>query len=368
MSKSVSRYVTVRNGAIVAASAAAAVASAWERTHRHVTGAVLTESDLRVERLSDLRHEKAMLAEIQSGLEKEWGSFAFLGFSDVDEMAEEAGQTIFVVVERDAEGARARGIVQTTLADVHGAAELLEEAYPSFQSLTAPETWKRARHHGGDTAVLLQITTLGPTERGGGLGSLLRNAVLNMLPKQVEYALTTTPVDGAKSESIDADDTSTYTPAMRFHSRGGANPARILAGYKTPSRDAVETAHGRDIVVMRYARDESGAWPAKRPPMRVQSVGPLEERVLRTGRSLRVRALKAPRPKITLPSWHRPSLHAPTMPSLPRPHVSVPKGKVISGIKEGAARLRHRAGRPQEHTSEATVIETDAPAPEAAQA
>ncbi len=224
MSKKTNKFVTVRNSAIVAASAAAAVASAWDRTHRHVSSAVLTESDLRVERLSDLRREKNMLAEIQTGLDKEWGSFAFLGFKDVYEMAAEAGQTIFVVVERDAEGARARGIVQTTLADVHGDPELLEEAYPSFQSLTAPEAWKGAHHHGGDTAVLLQITTLGPTERGGGIGSLLRNAVLNMLPKQVEYALTTTPVDGTKTESIDAEDASTYTPAMRFHARGGRQP------------------------------------------------------------------------------------------------------------------------------------------------
>jgi hypothetical protein len=257
-------------------------------------------------------------------------------------MAAEAGQTIFVVVERTEEGSKARGIVQTMLADVHGDAALLEEAFPSFQTLTARDSWKRSSRHGGDTAILLQITTLGPTERGGGLGSLLRNAVLNMLPKQVEYALTTTPVDGAKTETIKAEDPSTYTPAMRFHARGGANPAHILPGYKTPSPDAAATAHGRDIVVMRYARDDAGAWPAKRPPMRVRSLGPLQERVLRTGRSLRVRGLKAPRPK--LPSLHRP--HAPSMPSWP--HVSVPKVKVLGDVKRRAARLRHRHGEPED--------------------
>jgi hypothetical protein len=362
MSKKTHKFVTLRNSAIVAAAASAAVASAWERTHRHVTGAVLTESDLRVERLSDLRDETAMLAAIQAGLDKEWGSFAFLGLADVHEMAAEAGETIFVVVERDDEGAKARGIVQTILADVHGDAELLEEAYPSFQSLTSHESWKRSRHHGGDTAVLLQITTLGPTERGGGLGSLLRNAVLNMLPNQVQYALTTTPVDGSKAASIDARDTSTYTPAMRFLSRGGANPARILAGYKMPSPDAVMTAHGRDVVVMRYARDESGAWPAKRPPMRVRSVGPLQERALRTGRSLRVRALKAPRPHLSL---HRPSLH---VPSMPHPHVSASTVKVISGIKQGAARLRNRGDKLEAEGPAAEAPNTEAPATEAGKA
>ena len=340
------KFVTVRNGAIVAASAVAAVASAWERTHRRVSGAVLTEADLVVQRLSDLRHDTKMLDAIQEGLEKEWGSFAFLGFEDVYEMAAAAGGTIFVVVER-VEGERiARGIVQTILTDVHGDAALLEQAYPSFQSLTARENWKRSRSHGGDTAVLLQITTLGPTERGGGLGSLLRNAVLNMLPKQVEYALTTTPVDGAKTGSIDGEDPSTYTPAMRFHARGGANPARILPGFKTPARDAIVTAHGRDIVVMRYARDDTGNWPAKRPPMRVRTVGPMQERFLRTGRSLRVRALKAPRPKLP-GGLHRPSLHAPSMPSW---RVAETRGRVISGIKRGASRLRRRDEEPRDET------------------
>ena len=356
MSSKTRKFVTVRNGAIVAAASAAAVASAWERAHRHVTGAVLTESDLRVERLSDLRHEGAMLAEIQSGLEKEWGNFAFLGFADVLEMAAEAGQTIFVVVERDQEGAHARGIVQTILADVHGDAQLLEEAYPSFQSLTARATWKRARQHGGDTAVLLQITTLGP-ERGGGVGSLLRNAVLNMLPKQVQFALTTTPIDGARAESIDTGDASSFTPAMRFHARGGANPTRILPGYKTPVQDGgAETAHGQDVMVMRYERDDSGAWPAKRPPMHVRSVGPLQERALRTGRSLRVRALKAPRPHLSMPSLHRPSLHAPSMPTLPRPHVSVPSVKVVNTIR---SRLRGE-GKQEGETAAADSPDTEA--------
>jgi hypothetical protein len=346
VNKKARKLVTVRNGAIVAASAAAAVASAWERTHRHVAGAVLTEADLRVERLSDLRHETAVLAAIQAGLEEEWGNFAFLGFGDVDEMAGEAGESIFVVVERNGEGPVARGIVQTTIADVHGDAALLEEAYPTFQSLTAREAWRRARHHGGDTALLLQITTLGPAERGGGLGSLLRNAVLNMLPKQVGYALTTTPVDGAKTEAIDAGDASTYTPSMRFHARGGANPARVLPGYKTPA-EGESTAHGRDIVVMRYARDDTGDWPAKRPPMTVHLVGPLQERFLRTGRSLRVRALRAPRPR--WPAIHRPSLHPPMTLSLP--DFKARRARVISDLRKGAARFRRQ--KPEDEASPA---------------
>ncbi|HEX5369472.1 MAG TPA: hypothetical protein VFY10_08670 [Dehalococcoidia bacterium] len=310
-----SNLINTRNSVIMAASAVAAAASAWDLTHRRVQRADLTESQMRVERLSDLRGEKHMLAEIEAGLRKEWGPYALLGFENIDAMASEAGRTIFVVVERDADGAKARGIVQTTLADVHGDPHLLAEAYPSFEALTSHDAWKNARHHGGDTAILLQITTLGASERGGGLGSLLRNAVLNMLGDGVRYALTTTPVDGTTRNTIDVEDHATFTPAMRFHQRGGANPTRILPDYKVPANGESTLAHGRDIVVMRYERDESGAWPAKRPPMRLRRVGPLEERILRTGRSIKVRSLR--RGNVRLPSLRRPSLH--------RPHVSMPK-------------------------------------------
>ncbi len=338
LAKNQSGLINARNGVIMAASAVAAAASAWDLTHRKVQRADLTESQMRVERLSDLRNEKQMLSEIEAGLRKEWGTFALLGFEDIDAMAAEAGRTIFVVVERDAEGAKARGIVQTTLADVHGEPQLLTEAYPSFEALTSHEAWKNARHHGGDTAVLLQITTLGASERGGGLGSLLRNAVLNMLGAGVRYALTTTPIDGTTRDTVDVDDAATFTPAMRFHQRGGANPTRILPDYKVPADGESSLAHGHDIVVMRYERDENGVWPAKRPAMRLRRLGPLEERILRTGRSIKVRSLR--RRRVRLPSIHRPSLH--------RPHVSMPKLKMI--------RVRRRA-----------VEQPEAPAADAAQ-
>jgi hypothetical protein len=344
-----SKLINARNSVIVAGAAVAAASAAWDRTHKHVSRADLTETLMRVERLSDIRHEKECLETIDRGLRAEWGPFAFLGFDSVEEMAAEAGNTIFVVVERDEEGAHARGIVQTTLANIHGDAELLEQAYPNFGSLTSREAWKAARHHGGDTAVLLQITTLGPTDRGGGLGSLLRNAVLNMLPDQVLYALTTTPIDGTKTESIDPEDPSTYSPAMRFHARGGANPALVLPGYKTPEDPSVETSHGRDIFVMRYARDADGVWPAKRPPMRVRSLGPLEERILRTGRSLRMRGLKAPRPRL-------PSVHA--------PHVSVSglrPGAQLQALRTRAGRLRHR-----NDDGETNPSPSDSPSPDGA--
>jgi hypothetical protein len=288
------KAISGRRGVFVAAAAATAAASAWETGHRRVRRADLAESGARIEKLSDLRYDKQALETIAAGLEDEWGEFAYLGFEDLNEMMAKAGDTIFVVVERDETGAQALGIVQTILTDVHGDAELLQATYPDFATLTSPESWKQSRHHGGDTVVLLQITTLVKSKRSGGIGSLLRNAALNMLDARISYALTTTPVDGALLGDVDVELPKTYTAAMRFHARGGAAPARTLPGYKQPQDGP--TKHGEDIVMMRYARDESGQWPAPRPEMRLRTMGPLQRQVNQALRRLRLRRLRGIRP------------------------------------------------------------------------
>jgi hypothetical protein len=325
-----------QRGVIVAASVAAAAASAWEYEHRRVQRADLGEGRLRVERLSDLRGEQACLETIEQGLRGEWGEFAFVGFDGVDEMAAEAGRSIFVVVERGEGPAKARGIVQTIRADVHGEAAVLAEQYAGFDSLTNWESWKRARHKGGDTAVLLQITTLGSGDRGVGLGSLLRNAVLNMLDKSVHYALTMTPVDGATSESVDLNDQKTFTSAMRFHARGGARPALLLSAYKTPSTDGAGGAHGRDIVVMRYSRDESGRWP-DRPIMQLRTAGPVQERLTRTLRRLRARPAPSATSEALMP---RRSSTFKSRRGL------LPSGRLLGGLKSRARRIASRGAPP----------------------
>src|SRR5438445_6646326 len=53
-------------------------------------------------------------------------------------------------------------------------------------ALPISEALKRASTRGGDTVILLQITVLDRDERGGGLGSLLRNAALHMLRDDVK--------------------------------------------------------------------------------------------------------------------------------------------------------------------------------------
>jgi hypothetical protein len=311
-----------RRAVFFAASAAAVAASAWELEHRKVSRADLTdeEFDLRVEKLSDLRYEAGVLDAIEQGLREEWGEFAFLGFKDVREMLSKAGDTIFVVVERSEGGISARGIVQTILTDVHGDAALFQETHPDFTALTSAESFKHSRGKGSDTAVMLQITTLIQSNRGGGVGSLLRNAVLNMLDGRVAYALTTTPVDGAAIADVNVEDPKTYTPAMRFHARGGAVPARKLPGYKLGAGDAEANKHGTDVVVMRYARDENGEWPAPRPEMRLRSMGPLQLRAARTLRRLKLRSRGVRLAKLR------------------------PDGRVFRGVKARASRIFHRDG------------------------
>jgi hypothetical protein len=325
-----------QKGVIVAASVAAAAASAWEYEHRRVQRADLGEGPLRVERLSDLRGERSILDTIEQGLRDEWGEFAFVGFDGVDEMAAEAGRSIFVVVERGEGPAKARGIVQTIRAEVHGEAAVLAEQYASFDLLTNWESWKRARHKGGDTAVLLQITTLGSGDRGVGLGSLLRNAVLNMLDKSVHFALTMTPVDGAGSESVDLDDQKTFTSAMRFHARGGARPALLLPAHKTPPTEGTGGDHGRDIVVMRYSRDETGRWP-DRPIMQLRTAGPVQERLARTLRRLRARPASSATSEAVMP---RRSSTFKSRRGL------LPSGRLLGGLKSRARRIASRGVQP----------------------
>jgi len=72
---------------------------------------------------------------------------------------------------------------------------------------------------------------------------------------------------------------------MRFHGKGGALPTILLPGYKT-APDGVPTNHGADVIVMRYARDDDGRWPVDPPAMRLHRAGPLQRRLMRTGRHL----------------------------------------------------------------------------------
>jgi hypothetical protein len=300
-----------RGGALIAASAVAAFA--WrELEHRRVTSADLTETGLKVETLWDIRDDAARLAQIEGALREEWGEYALLGFSSAERMATLAGR--WILVASDAESHRPLGALQTTLVEAAGDPARLREQYPTFEDLTQPKVWARARRHGGDTAVLLQITIFGRNERGAGLGSLLRNAALHMQDRHVRFALTMTPIDG-DARRLDLQDESTFTPAMRFHARGGAQATAILPAFKRWVTDG-EDRHGEDVAVMRYVRDGSGSWPAPKPEMRLHSVGPLQEGVSGTARRLAkfpsrgrralggLRRVAAKR-RLALPGWKR---------------------------------------------------------------
>jgi hypothetical protein len=292
----VRKVLNRRSGAILAASAMAV--AAWEEySHRRVLRADIDDSDVRVERLSDLRYDAEGLATIEAGLVREWGPFGLLGFESAAEMARVAGGTIFVAEVREGERFVPKGIVQTILVEAGGDPERLLADYPTFGELTSRDSWRKSGH-GGDTVVLLQITVF--EARGGGLGSLLRNAVLNMIGKDVRHALTTTPVDPVRAKrqtgkraKVSIDDPKTYTAAMRFHAHAGATPSVIAEGYKASE---VRSGHGEDVVFMRYERGEEDAWPEP-PEMHVTKRGPVGERLTRT-----VRRLRWSRRKVTLPA------------------------------------------------------------------
>ena len=273
-------------GAIIVASAMAA--AAWnEIEHRSVRRAEISDKHVRIDRLSDLRRNRDVIEVMERELQREWGPFAFLGLPDCETMIDLAGRSVFVASQLDGDVWVAKGCVQTTFIKSKGDAASLLAAYPTFRDLTDRAAWRKSRRGGVDTIVLLQITVFRGQDRGGGFGSLLRNALLNLLPSEIKYAFTTTPIDSeAGAAGLDLTLPASYTPAMKFHARGGAQPALVLPGYKQPPPDTAST-HGSEIVVMRYERDETGAWPAARPAMRVHSRGPLEQQVVSAARRLR---------------------------------------------------------------------------------
>lgn len=275
-------------GSVVAvASAAASLAAvAYEFEHRRVSQAVLAEQHVRIQRLWDLLPERESLEAIGAGLEAEWGATAFVGFGSVVEMASKAGRTIFVARRTLDDGEVQTAVLQTIRVPAGGDPARLVELFPTFADLTAAQSWRRAARKGGDTLVLLQITTLGRQERGAGLGSLLRNAALHMQPSDVKFALTTTPIDDAPAGGLHLDDASTFTGAMRFHMRGGATPAAVLPGYRAMDSSEV-SRHGSDVIVMRYARLDDGSWPVERPQMRLRRTGPVQQRLTLAWRRLR---------------------------------------------------------------------------------
>jgi hypothetical protein len=197
---------------------------------------------------------------IQRELRAEWGPFAPVDMTEMKRLVERAGDLTFVIRFRDEDGVLGppSGILQTALADVEGDPERLVEKYESFNAITSNGTWEHPPQMKGDTALLLQITAFG--ERSRGIGSRLRDAALYMLPTEVRYALTTTPVDDAFNPEADALN---YPPAVHFHYRGGARLASYARAFKLPpegSDAAAGRQHNPNVAFMRYTRLENGDW------------------------------------------------------------------------------------------------------------
>ena len=284
--RAASALTSTRGGVLFAASALAA--AAWhEIENRRVTTADFDSLPVRIVRLHELRDDVNALEAIEAGLRNEWGEFGLLGFESIAQLATRAGNTVLVALVGDDDGFVPRAALQTTIDNFGGDPSRLRGKFGSFQSLTSAQALARASRHSGDTAVFLQITVFGKDDRGLGLGTLLRDAGLNLLDGRVKYAITTTPVDcSPERPPLDLEDNTTFTAAMRFHARGGASPVLVLPAFKRTEQPGMST-HGSDIVVMRYERDEDGAWPVAMPAMHFKRVGPLQEKLTSTARSLR---------------------------------------------------------------------------------
>lgn len=284
--RATSALTSTRGGVLVAASALAA--AAWhEMENRRVTSADFDSVPVRIVRLNELRDDAEALAAIEAGLKNEWGEFALLGFDSLRHFASKAGNTVLVALVQEGDRFVPKAALQTTMGNYRGDPSRLRTKFGSFADLTSASALTRASKHGGDTAVFLQITVFGKDDRGLGLGTLLRDAALNLLDAKVKYGITTTPIDRSPERPpLDLEDNGTFTAAMRFHARGGANPVLVLPVFKRTQQPGTST-HGSDIVVMRYERDDEGAWPVAMPAMHFKRVGPLQARLASTARSLR---------------------------------------------------------------------------------
>src|SRR6476646_6439468 len=93
-SKATHALLSPVGGAIVGTAATVAVAAWQELEHRRMDFADLVEVPVRVERLSELKHNAESLALIEAGLKREWGYFGLLGFDNIEDMLAQAGSSV----------------------------------------------------------------------------------------------------------------------------------------------------------------------------------------------------------------------------------------------------------------------------------
>jgi len=233
---------------VVAGSLAvgATAAVAYRQNHNRDVASVKVldpAQPYQIERLSDSRGDQEYIRTIQEGLLNEWGQFGPADEEEMLLMANRIGRTCFV--SRYA-GEEPVCVLQARLADVDGDYRKLLEHYPNFSELSSEGTWSEDEHTKGNTAILMQITTLDPQGRYRGVGGLLRDVALTMLPPYVEYALTITP-EGNES----------------FHIKSGAEEVGSRKGYKPYDMEhpnsGIGIIHSEDIIFTRYHR-EDGEW------------------------------------------------------------------------------------------------------------
>ena len=217
-------------------------------------------------KLYDMLGQDGKMQQIQRELEDEWGPYGPADMREMHMMAENAGHMIYVIQFASDDGIMIpSGILQTGRAPIGGDYRRLIEVYPTFNHIVSNGTWEESNNMRGDTALLLQITAFG--ERSQGVGSLLRDGVFRMMPDDVLYALTTTPVPkGLTLEGLNEMPHHSYPPAVRFHYNGGGEISGHKADYKVPQgrpNGDKGRQHYTDVKFLKYTRRQEG-WVLRR--------------------------------------------------------------------------------------------------------
>ena len=235
---------------------------------------VTAQRTMAIDTLYNMRDERRALATIARGLQEEWGAFGPKDNSEMNRMVDGAGNRVYVGREvLDRQLGSPLIVLQTGVADVKGEPHRLTEKHPTYCHITSGETWTGFGEMKGDTALLLQITTLDEDARNNGIGSVFRGGVLSVLDDSIRWALTTTPVprdfyDKLVSSAVPLEELEhgvlAFPPAVRFHYNGGGRIAGISGNYKLPYAGREQLGCGRQsntaVAFLRYSRAPDGKW------------------------------------------------------------------------------------------------------------
>ena len=211
--------------------------------------------------------DEGVLQRIQEPLFKIWQYEAPANLEAMKRFVTNFGGTTFVaVVEHEP-----KAVLWTTRISAGGNPGRLLRKYKSFNALAWHSRGRRFDEIRGDTAALLAITAL--TDEPG-FGRTIRDGVFGLLPANVKWALTVTPV----GESFDPANPATYSDGATFHTRGRASATIVEHDYRLPNpcQDHLDEGHLTSVCFFRYDLEQlRTAGVTDRPPLRPPAILPL---------------------------------------------------------------------------------------------